>query len=460
MNFIYNLAFLAFGVVYLPHFLSKLKQAEDPHRLLAERMGLFSEEWKQRLLGKKIVWLHAVSVGEVFAVQNFLEKFLERWPEYHVVLTTVTPTGQRIAKKMEGKRITACYFPFDLTPAVRNFFSALQPELLLLAETEIWPNLLTEAGRFRVPVGILNARLSAKSASRYEHFRFFFQPLFRRLDFVLAQTGMDARRFAQLGVDPGKIEVFGNMKFDNVSLDLSNSPSPFSLKREWHFDPQDRILIAGSTHPGEEEILARVFLKLRGREPFLRMVIAPRHIERSERLAERLRRHGLRVRMSLAGSSQNTAETHPEQSFDVLILNQLGILKSLYAMADVVFMGGSLVRRGGQNPIEPAGFKRAILHGPHVHNFEKIYQLFDQEGAALSVRDEAQLAFALKRLLENESERSQLGENAFAVLQKLQGATERALGWFLDFLSPGTPSERTNNVEFHEKLFPSAGGRT
>lgn len=452
MTFLYNVAFVLLALASLPHFLLRLRQADRPGRLLAERLGFFSKDWQLRLLGKRVLWLHAVSVGEVLAMQAFLARLLNLRPEIHVVLTTVTPTGQRIAKGMEGERVSACYFPFDWTPVVRNFFKVLAPRCLLLAETEIWPNLLKEAARSRVPVGILNARLSARSWRCYRRFPYFFRPLFGQLDFVLAQTAEDAQRFVSLGVEPHRVKVVGNMKFDNVPLAPPRKASLPSLRREWGFDADDQILIAGSTHAGEEEMLLGVFERLRPNHPLFKMVVAPRHIERSNELLRRFAKGGLAVRLA--------TEFVGRGKIDVLILNQMGVLKDLYAMADVVFMGGSLVPRGGQNPIEPAVFKRAILHGPYVFNFEKIYQLFDQEGAALRVGDEAQLAFALKRLLENESERTRLGENASVLVRGLQGATDRALEHLFDFLAPPTDLERIQDVEFSAKLFPRVGGRT
>ena len=453
MIFLYNFAFLLFAIFSLPRFLSKAKQAEDGRRLYRERLGIFSEEWRRKLVGKKVIWLHAVSVGEVLAVKKFIELFLERSPEYHFVLTTVTPTGQKIARQqMEGEKVTVCYFPFDWTPAVRSFFKALGPECLLLAETEIWPNVLMEAARAHVPVGVLNARLSPASAGRYARFSFFFEPLFRQLKFVLTQTKEDASRFEGLGTDSTRIHVLGNMKFDNVSLDLADVGRVSALRQEWLFHSDDLILIAGSTHQGEEEILKRVYHLLLGSFPELKLVIAPRHIERSESIARRLRKSGLSVRFSYPKQSEGKTR-------QVLILNQLGLLKQLYALADVVFMGGSLVRHGGQNPIEPASYKRAIVHGPYVFNFEKIYQLFDQEGASLQVRDEDQLAFALKRLLGHQSERTNLGESAFAALQKLQGATERHVEWLRHFLAPGSQFERKKHVEPRSHLFPAISRR-
>src|SRR3989338_4438755 len=214
MLFLYNLAFLIFGFFYLPTFLLKLRQAESPLKLLQERCGIFSREFQDKLLGKRVIWIHAVSVGEVMVVQNFIQLFLKRHPEFYVVLSTVTPTGQRIAKTMEGPQISVCYFPFDLTVAVRRTFNILDPNCLLLVETEIWPNLLQAAKRNRIPVGILNARLSAKSAKRYGRILRFIKHLFASIDFALVQDSQDARRFTHLGIPPANLHVLGNMKFE------------------------------------------------------------------------------------------------------------------------------------------------------------------------------------------------------------------------------------------------------
>ena len=450
MPILYNLAYSVFGLFYLPVFLAKIKQEPDRGRLIRMRMGRPDPEWALRVKGKEIIWLHAVSVGEVMAVRKFIETFLARCPAVHLVLTTVTPTGQKVARELACDQVSVGYFPFDWTGPVRRFFQLLKPKCLLLAETEVWPNLLVEAGRSGVPVGILNARLSEKSFRHYSHLAWIFRPLFRRLSFVLAQTEKDADRFLQLGVESEKIEIFGNMKFDNIAPVPISEGLRASLRREWHFEPHDRILVAGSTHPGEDEILRHAFLKLREMESSVKLVIAPRHIERSEKICQDLRRFGLRVRLATGIS--------PSEKFEVLVLNKIGVLKNLYAMADVVFMGGSLVPRGGQNPIEPACVERAIVHGPYIFNFEEVYRVLDQEGAALMVRDEAQLVFAIKRSLQNESERRNLGASAVRVIGGLQGSTGRHVDWLLNFLLPDS-LERTNDVETHEKLFPFTSPR-
>ena len=448
MVFFYNLAFLLFGLAYLPIFLVKIRQADSPHRLVRERLGIFPTSWRQKLLGKQIVWVHAVSVGEVMAVQKLLIKLTECFTGYHFVLTTVTPTGQRIARQLEGEKISVCYFPFDLTFAVKRFMNVLKPKCLLLVETEIWPNLLTEAAKARIPIGILNARLSAKSLMRYQAFLSFFKPIFKQLDFVLAQAPEDAARFASLGVDPSRVEVCGNMKFDDVPRLSEGNGTSMTLRDEWGFGREDWILVAGSTHSGEEDILASVFGDLLPQYPSLKLLLAPRHIERCPQLKHQLEKKGFQVRLATDASFGRNAQ--------VLLLNRLGVLKHLYALADAVFMGGSLVRRGGQNPIEPAYVKRAVVHGPFVFNFETIYRKLDQEGGALLIRDQDQLAFAWKRFLEDTRERSQIGENAFKIVSNLQGATKRHFEWLSKFLRSQSPMERINDAEFRTKLFSSA----
>ncbi len=443
MTFLYNTAFLFFGAAYLPVFLMKALRADSPKDLFCQRLGFFYRAWQEKFLGKKIIWIHAVSVGEVLACAKFLEECQRRFPGYHFVLTTVTPTGQKVAKKFEGRGITVCYFPFDLTFCVRSFFKTLGPECLLLVETEIWPNLLMEAKRAHVPVVIVNARLSPRAFSRYRRALFFLKKLFLQLDFVLAQTPEDAARFAALGVPSERLAVLGNMKFDNVSLeDTDPALLGQSLRREWGFHGEDLIWVAGSTHPGEEKIIVETYLDLRAQYPALKLVLAPRHIERSKALSRWLKREGLHVLSATTGLSISR-ERGP---FDVLLVDCLGLLKNLYALADVVFVGGSFVKRGGQNPIEPAGFRRAMMHGPNVFNFQYIYSRLNAEGAAICVRDKSQLDFAVRRLLNNPSERIELGDHAFQTVKALQGATRRYLGWLAGFLKTMPQPERTQYV--------------
>lgn len=449
MIFLYNVAFVLFGLFYSPVFVLKMKQADSPWILFKERCGILSSG-KQLVLNKqKNLWIHAVSVGEVMAAKKFIEGVTRNHPDFHLVVTTVTPTGQKIAKSLESDKVTVCYFPFDVTPAVVSFLNKIKPVCLFLMETEIWPNLLEAAWQRRVPVGLINARLSERSAVRYGRFPGIFRKLFEKLSFVLAQTQADADRFRRLGVASENLQVLGNMKFDNAMMSIRDSEGSARLKKEWGFLESDRILVGGSTHPGEEDILLRTFQTLKKKYSRLKLILAPRHIERSAEIYKAAKKLDIRAALS----SRLTAG----DGFEVLVLDQLGILKRLYAMADAAFVGGSLVQHGGQNPIEPAACQCPVFHGPYVFNFKQIYSELDQAEAAVLVHHEEELALKLDGFLDDSAKGSQMAQRAWDLVRNAQGATERHLEWARIFLAQ-QKQERTDNG-IHTKLFPQVGGR-
>jgi len=390
----------------------------------------------------------------------------------------VTPTGQKIAKRFAGPRVHVCYFPFDLTPVVKRFFDFFKPIALLLVETEIWPNLLTEAKRREIPVGVINARLSPRSFKRYRIFPWLFTPLWGKLDFVLAQSEEDAVRFRKLGIAEESVRDMGNMKFDGaewtavpIPINRSNAEIGASptisleknekvlaetaadnagLRQAWGYAPGDLVWIAGSTHPGEEEVILKVFKALRERFPGLRLILAPRHIERSKGFLKQAGQEGLSAALCTLRKKEGPAP-------DVWVLDQLGVLRNLYRIADLVFMGGSLVPHGGQNPIEPARFSKAVLHGPHVFNFHKIYHQLDHDGGALRISAPDELSSAAAELLSTEGRRHEMGQRAFQIINRLRGASKRQAGWILTFLSSRRSHERNQHYGRHEELLPASG---
>ena len=446
---LYNLAFTGFAVVYAPVFLMKLRQAEDPRALWRERRGIFPADWAAKFQGKKVVWLHAVSVGEVMAVEQFIVEWLAASPDYDLVLTTVTPTGQKIAKKFVSDRVHVCYFPFDLTPVVKRFLDLFKPAGILLVETEIWPNLLTEAKNREIPVGVINGRLSERSFKRYRIFPWLFKPLWGKLDFVLAQSEEDAVRFRGLGIAAESVRDMGNMKFDNVNWDGESGADEGGLRQAWGYSTEDLVWIAGSTHPGEEDMIVKAFKTLRGQFPKLKLILAPRHIERVQGLLKQTGQEGL------SGALSSLKKEGPAP--DVWVLDQLGVLRNLYRIADLVFMGGSLIPHGGQNPIEPARFGKAVLHGPHVFNFHKIYHQLDHDGGALRISAPDELSSAAAELLSTEGRRHEMGQRAFQIINRLRGASKRQAGWILTFLSGRRSHERIKQHGKHEELFSTSG---
>ncbi len=444
---IYNLSFFIFALFYLPVFAVKIRQEERPGKLLRERFGFFDRGPRAQKEGKTL-WLHAVSVGEAMVVRRFTELFLKQFPAWNIVLTTVTPTGQKIARQSQGPRVEVRYFPFDFSFAQKRFLDYFRPDLVLLTETEIWPNLILEAARREIPVGIINARLSARSRGRYGALNPLFGSIFRKISFVLAQTEEDRQRFIELGVEPGKTLTAGNMKFDQAVTAAADGGA--ELKAKWGFAPKDLVWIAGSTHPGEEEILFKTFAALGAQFPDLKMVLAPRHIERASALLKMAESHAcIRAGLAAAGVSG--------KNLNVVILDQIGVLKSLYQFADVVFMGGSLVPHGGQNPIEAAFFRKPVLYGPHYFNFQEVYGKLQREEAVLKVDSAQELESALRGLLASESKREMIGRNALRVVETLQGATRRHLEWLSSFLNH--KEERNQNVTCNEKLFSASGRR-
>lgn len=420
MRLIYDLGFLTFGLISLPHFLQRIEQAEDRGRLVRERFGKFSAGTRAEFQNERPVWIHCVSVGEVLAVEKFLKLLRSRQPGQKIILTTVTPTGQKMAKKWEDQNTKVFYFPFDVRFAVARFFDTFNPQALFLVETEIWPNVIREAKKRGIPVGIINGRLSERSFRSFKRFKPIFGSVFSAIDFFLLQTEKDCARWEGLGIPSDRLKVTGNMKLDSFSLNGAWEADRAAIRQKWNFGPLEKVLIGGSTHPGEDEVLLHAFKQLKKEGFSIRLVLAPRHIERSGKILEEV------SRLDLSGALMSQGEA---KAYDVLILDKLGELRKFYAACDLVFVGGSLIRHGGQNPIEPAACRRAIVHGPWVFNFGELYTRLAQEKACVAVQNEVELISVFKHLLSNEKETETLGTRAFETLQRLQGASERNLNW-------------------------------
>ncbi len=407
-----------FAVFYLPIFAVKIRQAQDPKHLIEQRLGKLEEEWLKKLSAENTLWIHAVSVGEVMAVEKFIREFLNRNLTATIVLTTVTPTGQSIAKKIQADRLYVAYFPFDFSVCVKSFFEKLKPTYFLLVETELWPNAILHAIEVGVPVGILNGRLSARSAKRYSFFSFLFRRLFSKIDFVWCQTPQDVERFVKIGIKKDRVQALGNMKYDELINLMQTSDRAKQIVQS--YKRQDRkILIAGSTHPDEEEIIAKCFSRLKQTFGNWVLILVPRHIERSEKIKEQLKCFNLTVAA--------TQDKNDKSEADILIVNELGVLKNLYEYADLIFIGGSLAKRGGQNPIEALRFKKAIMYGPYVYNFSETYSRINEQKGGVLLHHQDELDQALQNLMRNHDERNEIGQRGYNSLLSLCGATQKHL---------------------------------
>ena len=365
---------------------------------------------------KRIIWVHAVSVGEVLAVGGLVEQMRRSLPRHRVLVSTTTDTGQQLARKRFGEE-NVFYYPLDFAFAIRPYLRALQPELVVLAETEFWPNFLHLARVSGARIAVVNARISDRSWPNYRRFRWALRRMLAHVDIFLAQTPEDAARLQSIGAEPGRVQVTGNLKFD-VSLP---SPPPFveTLRRALAAEGAGPVLVCGSTVEGEEPVVLKAFEKVRVERPRAVMILAPRHPERFDEVAILLQGLGM-------PSHRRSRWAGEALTGGVLLVDSIGELAALYALADVAFVGGSLVPRGGHNIIEPAQHGVAIVTGNHTENFRDIVALF-QSRNAVQIVTLAELPLTLMQLLADDAERKALGRRAEDTIRSQTGATARAL---------------------------------
>lgn len=425
MRFLYDLAFLVFALFYAPFFWQRIKRTPNPSRVFQERLGNLKQRFSSQDATPKRIWIHAVSVGETLAIVPLVKALAEELPDYECLISTVTPTGQRIAQDHFGEE-RVFYFPFDLQFCVQRALKAIQPSMILIAETELWPNFLTATKARNIPVALVNARLSEKSFKSYKRLKPIFSRLFDSLSLCLAQAEEDGQRFLDLGLVKDRMRVTGNLKYDAAPL---KTEEVSVKKKEIYFSKGARVLIAGSTHPGEERALLRIYDKLVQEFPALVLVLAPRHPNRASEIVKEI--DGKYSFQYL--SSQKNDEEHPQ----VWILDSLGKLKNWYQWADVVFLGGSLIPHGGHNPIEPALFGKSVITGPHVHNFKQIFADFLFHQASFEAKDEEALFLKIQELLRNPEKAHDAGLRAKNLVNLSRGATDRTIFRLLDLLQEG-----------------------
>jgi 3-deoxy-D-manno-octulosonic-acid transferase len=416
MAILYDLIFLIFAIFYLPVFLFKKKF----HAGFAMRLGVFPR--MPELDGP--IWLHAVSVGEAMSIRHLVENLKEKFPQKDFIISTVTPTGNKIAKSIAGKNDLVIYLPLDLSWVVRGVINRVSPSLFVIAETEIWPNLITALYKKNIPIAVVNARISDRSFKKYLLARFLVKPVLNKVSVFCVQTSVDARRLEALGVAEKKIKLTGNMKFDIKVRDYEDLRKDYAdYRAKLGIGNKEKFIIAASTHPGEEEVILKVYLNLLNSFPDLKLLIGPRHPERSESLVKLINKYPLleASRISLLpGSNAGNERSGRKQVF---ILDTIGQLMYFYAIADIVFVGGSLVKGGGHNILEPASLGKPILFGKYMFNFRDITEIFLKNNAGIMVNDGQELEVELKNLLEDKLKISQLGSASRKVILENRGAT-------------------------------------
>jgi 3-deoxy-D-manno-octulosonic-acid transferase len=419
IRIIYNLLWPLGLLFFLPGYLLKMFRRGGYREKFGQRVGIYGADVRTRLAKPRSTWLHAVSVGEVTVALKLASALRALEPDLHCVLTTTTTTGFALASKNASSWIEVMYTPLDFWPIMRRAFAVFHPARILLIEAEVWPNLVAEARARRIPIALVNARLSPRSEKRFRLFRFFVAPTFRLLDLVCVQDPADVDRWQQLGVERSRIRHTGSIKYDPVNRD-----DHLDIQKARVFDlnvsnPDQLVLFGGSTHRGEEEILARVFLKLRRKFPSLRLFIAPRHVERLREIRVQLEDLSLHVRLA------SEARSHRDAKPDCVLLDTTGELQRWYGIATVVFIGKSLMAHGGQNPVEPILAGKPVIFGPHMENFATLAQTLVAKNSAIQVLDVDELERAAEKLLRDNGARRLLVQRAEETLTQHRGATAR-----------------------------------
>jgi 3-deoxy-D-manno-octulosonic-acid transferase len=441
LQVLYNVGFMTFFFLTGPFFLFQLWRRGKLLPQFGQRFGFYSKEVRERLTRGADLWIHAVSVGEVKLARVLIGRLREMQPELRIVISTTTGTGFTLAKaRLEDERTSVIYNPIDFLWSVVHAFKLIRPKRLILIESEIWPNYLWCAKRRHIPIYLVNARLSDRSEERYRRMRWLVRPLLQEIDLVFAQDATDVARLAQAGFAPETIFDLGSLKYDVAALDTTTEKDISAWWDRAGWNGEQTILLGGSTHPGEEEVLVRIFRELREEWPNLRLVLAPRHAERGAAIREMCDRMGLRAvtRTQLAAA---TAPLGNGSNPEVLVLNSTGELSSLYKRVTLAFVGKSLRGQGGQNFIEAAPVGVPIVVGPNMQNFKVITREFINRQAIVQVTDEFELANTLHALLSSPQTRRELGERARSTFEANLGAAQRTAEVIRGSWSDGAKNE-------------------
>jgi 3-deoxy-D-manno-octulosonic-acid transferase len=430
MYLLYNSLLLLASLVALPYFAAKSIRTTKYRAGLQQRFGQVPQDVVAALQGRRPLWLHAVSVGEVIAAVPLVQVLRHRFPHLPMLISTVTETGQATAR--EKMAAEAClYFPLDYPWVVRQVIARLQPRLFLMVETEIWPNFLHELTRQEIPAILVNGRISPGSFRGYQRLRPFMRRIMPSITTFSMQTELDAERIIAIGAEPSRVHITGNIKYDLPLAPLSHAEEQ-ALRADLGIGGAP-VFMAGSTHRGEEDIVIEAYLRARARVPTLRLLLAPRHLDRLDEIEALLRKHQLTVHRRSQGRMH--AQDTPASVF---LVDTIGELAQLYAVGTVVFVGGSFVPIGGHNVLEPAAHRKAIVFGPHMHNFHEIATALLEAGGALQVQHSEALGEQVSALLQHSERCQAYGEAAYQVLRANQGAIARTVQLIEQVLSQHT----------------------
>ncbi len=409
-------------IVSFPFLIYKIITNERYRLGIAQRFGAIAE----RKSKKPCIWIHGSSVGEALTGRMFVNRLEQICPEFDIVVSAWTNTGFATARKIYKNKYVF-YFPVDLSFIVKRVFKKIRPDYIVLIELEVWPNFFVLTSKYKTPVLLVNGRISDKSMNFYGKL-FRFSNSFRKSlvdnKVYCARTEADAARFKKLGIPSENAHVTGTMKYDNIDTNVDEEEKS-RLQSLFNISENDVVLVGGSTHNGEEEILLNLFKVLRNETPQLRLILVPRHIERAKEIASLVEKKGFIAARKTVLQSDGKSRADFKSENSIIIVDTIGDLVNVYALAHCVFVGRSLVPRGGQNVMEPAGLAKPVVFGPHMFNFEEETKLLLENNAAKMVKDEEDLTNTIRALLSNPELRKDLGIRAQKIVIENKGATSR-----------------------------------
>ncbi len=430
MYWFYNICLVTYWLVLIPVLIYRLIFEDGFYDRLKQSAGVMPTPTLEKIAYRNAIWIHAASVGEVVAASPIARELKRRYPNEMVVVSVVTATGHNMAKRIIPEADGHIFFPFDLPVITNRIVDIVDPKAIILVETELWPNFLRLAWKRNTPVMMMNGRISDRSMRRYSLIVRFTSKMLLQIRRFCMQSAQDAEHIIAMGAASDRVMVMGNTKYDQTYAEVSPEEK-VQLKKEFHFEGAYPVIVAGSTHSGEEEILIHVFRSILKIYPHAHLLMAPREITRAALIKMGVKSTGLTVvRRTEMKASDDISGDH-----QVTILDTIGELGRLYSLADVVFVGGSFVKVGGHNILEPAAHGKPVFVGPHMFNFREVFDLLSRRDACIMVKTETEFLDRLTELLADPERMKEIGENALQVVCENQGATKRNVDSFEELLN-------------------------
>lgn len=415
LYFIYDLIFVLLFVIYLPVLFIRILKGKYREGFW-QRFGFIPRAKLRKISGKPVIWVHSVSVGETVAASPLVEKIKEQYPDYAILFSTVTDTGQKMARKIIKEADAFIYFPLDFSLILKRVFAKINPELVVIMETELWPNFINEADNRGAKVVLANGRISDSSAKKYKYLGPYLKDMLSKIDIMAMQSEQDLSYILELGAAPSKVFNTGNTKLDQ-DYSMVSAVEKDHYYRVFKIDKKQPLLVVGSTHPNEEEQFVEVFKELKKDFSQLVMILAPRHINRTKEIEN--------IYLAAGIDTVRRTEIVERTVEPVILLDTIGELAKIYSIADLVFVGGSLIEKGGHNILEPAVHGKLVFFGPHMFNFKESTNLLLEEKAAIQVKDCKELTAKLKTFFADPQLLKKYSQRIGSVIAVNKGASEK-----------------------------------